>query len=214
MTANSLPPGVIDHLANNYLIPSLDRIKENSTKRQISLASYISSPRSTDVVNTLRLAICPYSPINCDLHCATLHSGTRPCDSVNTITDQDIFSIFLATGQRSEIFFSTSQVIRKYYLGHEIGFFYLNTGKEIARIEMPVWVASNHDLVDLTHSLILDQVDKGLGYPISLSEAHEQAVVTPQNRNVFNSIIETMLTNQDMSIGGSQKASSKQVRWI
>ena len=99
-------------------------------------------------------------------------------------------------------------------MGHEIGFFYLNTGKEIARIEIPVWVASDHDLVDLTHSLILDQVDKGLGYPISLSEAHEQAVVTPQNRNAFNAIIETMLTNQDVSIGGSQKSSSKQVRWI
>ena len=214
ITANSLPTSVTDYLINTYLIPSLDRIKEKSIKSLTSLASYISSPKSTDVVNTLRLAICPYSPINCDLHCGTLNAGTRPCDSVNRITDQDIFSIFLDTGQRSEIFFSTSQVIQKYYLGHEIGFFYLNTGKEIARIEIPIWVASDHALVDLTHSLILDQVDKGLGYPISLSEAHEQAVVTPQNRNAFNAIIETMLTNQDVSIGGSQKSSSKQVRWI
>ena len=214
ITANSLPTSVIDRLINTYLIPSLDRIKEKSIKSPTSLASYISSPKSTDVVNTLRLAICPYSPINCDLHCGTLNVGTRPCDSVNSITDQDIFSIFLDIGQRSEIFFSTSQVIQKYYSGHEIGFFYLNTGKEIARIEIPVWVASDHALVDLTHSLILDQIDKGLGYPISLSEAHEQAVVTPQNRNAFNAIIETMLTNQDVSIGGSQKSSSKQVRWI
>ena len=214
ITANSLPIGAIDHLTNSYLIPSLERIKEKAILQQTALASYISSPRSTDVVNTLRLAICPYSPINCDLHCGTLNSGARPCDTVGNLTDQDIFSLFLESGQRSEIFFSASQVIKKHYSDHKIGFFYLNTGEEIARIEIPVWIASDNYLVDLTHSLILDQVDKGLGYPISLSEAHEQAVVTPQNRNAFNSIVETILNNHDIPVGGSQKSSSKQLRWL
>jgi len=40
-----------------------------SRERPLALASYISFPRSTDVVNVLRLAICPHQIANCNLCC-------------------------------------------------------------------------------------------------------------------------------------------------
>ena len=43
-------------------------------------------------------------------------------------------------------------------------FFYLNNGQEIARIEVPDWVATNKTLVSLTHALILDQCYKGRSF--------------------------------------------------
>ncbi len=45
-------------------------------------------------------------------------------------------------------------------------------------MEVPEWVARRKDLLDLTHALVLDQCRRGQGYPVALSEAHEQAVVT------------------------------------
>jgi len=47
---------------------------------------------------------------------------------------------------------------------------------------LPEWAALDEELLNLTHSLVLDQCRKGQGYPVALSESHEQAVVTGVDR--------------------------------
>ena len=58
-------------------------------------------------------------------------------------------------------------------------------GFEVARVEIPEWVAQDAKLLDLVHATVCDQVEKGKGYPIILSEAHEKAVVRGADRELF-----------------------------
>ena len=97
---------------------------------------------------------------------------------------------------------------------HRIYFFYLRSGEEIARIEVPQWVAENDNLLGLAHSLVLDQCQRGDGYPVALSEAHEQAVVTGADRENFWELVESSLMEQHLPSPGSAKSFSKRTRWV
>ncbi len=74
---------------------------------------------------------------------------------------------------------------------------------------MPQWVAENEGLLNLTHSLVLDQCRRGQGYPVALSEAHEQAVVTGADRENFWELVESSLVAEHLPSSGSAKSFSK-----
>ena len=93
-------------------------------------------------------------------------------------------------------------------------FFYLRNDDEVARIEVPKWVAEDKELLELTHRLIYDQCRRGHGYPVALSEAHEQAVVTGADRENFWELVESTLIEGHMDNASSRKSASKKSRWI
>ena len=76
---------------------------------------------------------------------------------------------------------------------HRVHFFYVNVEEEIARVEVPGWVAADRALLDLTHTLVMDNARRGGGYPVVLQEAHEQAVVTGADREAFQNMVERAL---------------------
>ena len=79
---------------------------------------------------------------------------------------------------------------REYYgERQQVYFYYLNAGEEIARVEVPQWVAEDEDLLALGHRLIVEQCRKGQGYPVVISEAHEQAVVSGRDRQLFKQMV-------------------------
>jgi len=177
------PEFVTEALLNKGFLSYLDDIKKLNHNKRLALASYISFPRSTDVVNALRVALCPQEVLDTDRHCNTCE--TRECDIVAGIRDRDIFSDLLAEGERSALFITSSKIVEKRYGGHRVYFFYLRVDDEVARVEIPQWVATDKELLNLVHILVLDQCRRGLGYPVALSEAHEQAVVTATDREQF-----------------------------
>jgi len=214
LAGHAYPEYVRTELLEKGFLPALDRIKEVSQKTGLALASYISLPRSTDVVNALRVAICPHDPPDCDRHCPrSSPSSKRECDAVAGIRDRDLFYALLAPGERSATFLSRSSVVRDYYRHHEVCFFYLKADEEIARVEFPRWV-EERGLVDLVHALILDQCRRGQGYPVALSESHEQAVVTSADREQFRHLVELVLTEHRLPTTTSEKNRSKRTRWI
>ena len=213
-TIQAYPDYVRKALINNGLLPALDRLKAIATRHPLALAAYVSLPSSSGIVDALRLAVCPYEPVNCDHHCGRLRPGRRPCDSVGGLLDRDIFSRILAPGERSELFISTSSVVEAYYGDHAIAFYYLNAGEEMARVEVPAWVAQDETLLGLSHALILDQCRKGLGYPTAIMEAHEQAVITGQDRELFQRMVEDALAESRLLVYTSEKARSKRLRWL
>jgi len=202
------PEFVTETLLNKGFLRYLDEIRKLNNDKKIALASYISFPRSTDVVNALRVALCPYEPVDCD------HCEKRVCDAVAGVRDRDLFSNLLNQGERSAVFVSQSSVVRKYYGVHQVHFFYLRLDEEIARVEIPKWVATNERLLNLTHSLILDQCQRGQGYPVVLSEAHEKAVVTGADREQFWQLVESSLVGEHMPSISSAKSQSKRTRWV
>jgi len=192
-------------LATGFL-KALDIMKKNG----LPLASYISYPRSTDVVNVLRVALCPYETANCDVECKV----EKKCSALEDLVDRDLFSATLGVGQRSAIFSSRSKIIEKHYREHIIYFFYLNVGDEIARVEVPAWVVENKDLLEQVHTMVLDQCGRGHGYPAVLTEAHEQAVLTGADREQFWRLVEMYLTKNDLPSNTSAKNFSKRTGWI
>ncbi|MCH8196406.1 MAG: DNA double-strand break repair nuclease NurA [Chloroflexi bacterium] len=148
----------------------------------------------------------------CDSICGPGGPGNRECDDVATaLMDRDLFERVLAPGERSEIFASQSPIVREYG-PHEVRFCYVNVDGEIARLEMPEWVAQDDEAVGLLHALTLDQCRKGGGYPVALREAHEAAVVTGSDRRLFWGLVESSLAGQGLTPRLSEKARSKQVR--
>ncbi|MDO8531330.1 MAG: DNA double-strand break repair nuclease NurA [Dehalococcoidia bacterium] len=213
LAEQAYPEFVRETLLDKALLPVLDEFAALARSRPLALASYISYPRSTDVVNALRVAECPYAPPDCDRHCSGMGAFQRKCDKVGGVLDRDLFSGLLAPGERSALFDITSKIVQRYGR-HAVRFFYLNVGNEIARVEMPQWVADSPRLLDLAHGLALDQCRRGRGYPVSLSEAHEQAVVHEPDRQQFWHLVENALARRGMRSDTSAKNVSKRTRWL
>ena len=201
------PEFVTEALLGRGFIPCLEEIR----KLKIALASYISFPRSTDVVNALRVAICPYEVPDCDRYCP---NKAKDCDKVAGVQDRELFINLLGQGERSALFISQSSIVQKRYGEHRVYFFYLRVDDEIARLEIPQWAAKDESLLNLTHGLILDQCQRGLGYPVALSEAHEKAVVTAADREEFWQLVESLMVEEHMPTPTSAKSFSKRTRWV
>ncbi|MFH1651740.1 MAG: DNA double-strand break repair nuclease NurA [Chloroflexota bacterium] len=202
------PDFVTDVLLHQWFLPCLDEMQRLSRERPLALASYISFPRSTDVLNVLRLIICPREPADCD------RCETKDCEVVAGVRDRDLFAALLAEGERSALFISPSKVAREHYGAHRIYFYYLNLGDEVARVELPQWAAEREDLLDLSHSLVLDQCRRGHGYPVALTESHEQAVITGADRENFWQFLESALVMEKIPTPTSAKSFSKRTRWV
>jgi GNAT superfamily N-acetyltransferase len=212
LAGQTYPEFVTEALLHKGFLRHLEEIKKvNADKRRLALASYISFPRSTDVVNALRVALCPHDPPDCDRYCP---NKTRDCDKVAGVQDRELFSHMLDEGERSALFTSQSSIVEKHYGGHCVHFFYLRVDDEIARVEIPQWVADDKELLALTHSLVLDQCRRGQGYPVALSEAHEQAVVNVTDREAFWQLVESLMVGEHLPTPTSAKSFSKRTRWV
>ncbi len=206
------PDFVTEALLNKGFLRCLEEMRKLNADRHLALASYISFPRSTDVVNALRVALCPHEIIDTDRLCKECES--RDCDKVDGVRDRDVFSSILAPGERSALFTSQSSIVEKHYGGHWVYFFYIRVDDEIARVEIPQWAARDENLLNLTHALVLDQCRRGQGYPVALSEAHEQAVVTGVDRESFWQMVESLMVDEKMPSPTSAKSFSKRTRWV
>ncbi len=206
------PDFVTDVLLHKGLLRQLDKIKNLNHSRKIALASYISYPRSTDVLNVLRVAVCPNDIPDCDKYCPP--GKARDCRGMEGVRDRELFIKLLDDGERSALFISPSKIVKEHYGEHRIYFFYMRNGDEIARIEVPQWVAQDKDLLELAHSLIYDQCRRGHGYPVALAEAHEQAVVTGADREYFWELVESSMIEGHIENSCSKKSESKRRRWI
>lgn len=214
LVSKDYPEFVLEELLDKGFISCLDEIRKLNKDRRLAIASYISFPRSTDVVNALRVAICPNDAPDCDRYCAAVATGKRQCDAVAGVRDRELFFNLLADGERSALFISQSSIVQKRYGIHRVYFFYLRLDDEVARVEIPEWVARDEKLLNLTHSLILDQCRRGQGYPVALAEAHEQAVVTAADRDSFQQLLEMSLIEEHIPLTTSAKSRSKRTRWV
>jgi GNAT superfamily N-acetyltransferase len=206
------PDFVTEALLNKGFLRCLDDMRKLNKERRLALASYISFPRSTDVVNALRVALCSHDIIDTDRLCKECTS--RDCDKVDGVRDRDVFASILAPGERSALFTSQSSIVEKHYGGHWVYFFYIRVDDEIARVELPQWAARDENLLELTHALVLDQCRRGQGYPVALSEAHEQAVVNVADRESFWQLVESLMVDEKMPSPTSAKSFSKRTRWV
>ena len=207
-------PFVKQAIIDDRLVGVLDRLREAAGVRPVCLAAYVSFPRSAEVVNAVRSCLCPYELAQCRYTCGNSRSAKPPCDLANGFLDRDLFQGLLEPGWRSATYMTNSSVPRENYGDHQVAFFYLHCGKEIARVEIPQWVAQDERLLSLTHSLVLDQCRRGQGYPVAISEAHEQAVISGSDRRLFREMVAQVLDRQGVTTFTSEKERSKRTPWL
>ena len=197
-----LPEGRRRQVLHDYL-GCLDRLGASGAP----VAGFVSRPHSAEVVALLYLAqLEPEARQAVRSLAETDYRG---------LTDRALFG-FLETGQRSALFVRgtpTNQDFRA--RGHTIHFFYLNTGSDLARVEIPEWVARQPSQLDLVHAAVYDQCSFNNGYPYILTRADELAVILGDERRVLEEMLMQAMVRNGLSLPElSRKAQQKKVaRW-
>lgn len=175
---------------------------------KIPLVGYVSASRSGETMNFLRLQTCPYTTPDCLSHCSHL-ADKLPCQGLDPVRDVALWTQLLEPGQRSPLWRSSAR-IQDLYEDQGIYFCYLHVGSEVARVEVPEWVAIDPELLNTALSLVLTQVQKGYGYPVALAEAHNQAVVRGGDRSRFFALLEQQMIKAGLrNVGTSYKEARK-----
>ncbi|MEX1158296.1 MAG: DNA double-strand break repair nuclease NurA [Thermomicrobiales bacterium] len=213
----SLDKPIVEPLLKSYV-----QALEAFTSLNQPVAGYISSPGATDLLGTLRVAICDYPDMGRTIDCndcwkqLTEHGQIPHCEILPRVTDRYIVSQIaaIAPGQRTNVFPGRSKILARYGDDQWVEFFYLHTGREIARIEVPRWVARDPELLDRVHSVAFDQAQLGRGYPVALQEAHEQAVLSMADRRLVEETIERRLASHGVIVTHTGKDGSKRGRFV
>jgi NurA-like 5'-3' nuclease len=89
----------------------------------------------------------------------------------------------------------------------------LNLGEigkaSIVRIEMPQYYAQIQKETKMMHNILLHQARSLNGYPYVLARAHEQAVVTTQDKAALDDLLARNLMDQGIIPRSSDKALQK-----
>lgn len=186
---SSKDPELRDYFLHTYLA-----LLDNLFHEKIITAWYISMPKSKELINLMRLHLSHFDVLR-----------VESWKAIDRFTDSAIMNMVLQPLTRSIVFFNRSS-ISAYYSRHlSPCFFYIHTGHEIGRVEVPQWIANDEKLLDLVAQVVIDQCIKGDGYPIALAEAHEQAVVKGVDRDFFYHFLQKMGIERNRSFCLSRK---------
>ncbi|HSC24727.1 MAG TPA: DNA double-strand break repair nuclease NurA [Candidatus Babeliales bacterium] len=185
------------HVRDQFLSTYLALLDELYHEK-ILLCWYISTPKSKELISLIRLYLCNFDVENKEAYAL-----------VDSVIDSGIMQNVLMPYTRS-IVFSNHSSISAYYPHHlRPFFFYIHTGSEIGRVELPAWVAQDTMMVDRVAQIVIDQCIKGGGYPVALAEAHEQAVVKGQDREFFYHYLQKMGMERNYAQAISRKSLRK-----
>ncbi len=194
--------------ARELILPPILESWQRLRQLGIPLVGYLSASRSSEAMNFLRLAACPFAQPNCQHHCNG-QSEAAPCGRFVPLRDAVFWATALEPGQRSP-FWRSSASILDLYGDQRIYFCYLNVGAEVARVELPEWVLADAAQCDMALRLVLTQVQKGYGYPVALAEAHNHAVVRGGDRSRFFAFLEQEMIRAGLkNVGTSYKEARK-----
>jgi hypothetical protein len=164
-------------------------------------------PKSRELINLIKIGLCRLQTANC-ISCHSSYQ-TFPCKDVDQVFDTQIASTFLEQNYRTTIFYSNSKIVDLYPEHLKPCFVYLDIGKEIIRLEFPIWLTQKLENLDLLCKIAIDQADKGQGYPVVLAEAHEQAVIKSFDKDFFYQLVYKKSIIQKQQILFSPKSIKK-----
>jgi NurA domain len=149
-------------------------------------AGYVDKPSSNLLVRLLEVALTPENEL---AHLHELHP-------LAGVSDLWLFDQLLRPGERSAVFALQARSKAVYQGPLALHFFYLNVGQaghpKSARVEIPAWVAQDKAGIDQLHAALLEQcaILGARPYPYILHRAHESAVVTFQEKQHLEQLLE------------------------
>ena len=188
----------------------LDRIRASGAV----LASYISRPSSSEATAALRIGVCPLE--ECDRRCRLGELARRACARLADVLDRGLFGATeLTPGARTGLWRSTWPTSEQHYGDHRVHFYYFDAGLELARVEVPGWVASSASLMERLQAVLVAQSARGDdGYPRALIEAHHKAVITAGDRRAFEALLDQALAGRGYASLPSAKERAKRRRAV
>lgn len=214
----SYPRYVVEILVNRRLRGALARLREASRRqRPVALAAYTSRPQTTEVAGAVRAGLCVSNATECTRRCSARRSDLAQCDGAAGFDDRELFDALLEPGHRSPLY-QTGRRASHFAMDLAVGaewsrFYYVNSGTEVARVEVPDWVAEDPELLATGHAMLAKQCELGLGYPVVISEAHEQAVVSGRDREEFRKLALLLMEQNGLPTPESAKTVSKRLPW-
>jgi hypothetical protein len=188
---------------------SLENYLQNLTRiraTQVALGGYVDRPGSRGVMELLHLA-------NLEADEITKESLARS-DLVGLL-DARLFEQHLKPGERSALFIRQSPINQEYARReHETYHCYVNISADpmkpqLARLEMPSWVASDAARRDLLHAVVWQQCQVVGGYPYVLARAHELALISTEERSDLEEMVMGALRRRGVDARPSEKARQK-----
>lgn len=214
----SLIPWSVEKMPGGYIETYLKRMAdalEALHEAGVPLFGYLSNSRSADMVNDLRVYICPYENSHCRDHCGQLNEEDFPCSQIWPLSDRLLVANSLKYAERTAAFLSGASVTKLMGAEHRICFSYINVGNEVARIEFPRWMLEHKELLDSALQAVNSQVKKGMGYPVCLAEAHHLAVIRGGDRQKFFELVQRQLVQLGLKpVKLSPKESKKRNSFI
>nr|ACN96087.1 hypothetical protein [Fischerella sp. MV11] len=194
--------------ARDRILPPILQAWRQMRDAQIPLMGYLSASRNIEAMNFLRLLACPHPAPDCMSFCPNQLEKV-PCKVFEPLRDTTLWTTQLKPGQRGPLWRSNARIL-DLYEDLQIYFCYVHVGSEIARIEIPEWVAENTSLFEESLGLMLAQVQKGYGYPVAIAEAHNQAVVRGGDKARFFALLERQMIKAGLrNVGTSYKEARK-----
>lgn len=195
-----------------FRAPHFEDLFCTTSKLNIPVAGYVSGSRTSLVANTLRAKSCVKSAMRCS-DCEFRRDKSAMCNYIAGVRDTSLFKNLLNLGERSCNFYGgINSISQNEVPKYRIGFFYINVGSEIARVEAPDYVLENPQLTNMLHRIVFDQAQKGMGYPITLQEAHNFAVIKSEDRERFFNILKKQLAKHGFEIKVTSKKIGKMTR--
>jgi hypothetical protein len=192
------------HRQQEYQDKYIERLNHLREARAL-LGGYIDRPRSTFVLALLNLA---------SLAMEEISEESLAQSPFRHLTDVEMFQA-LGPGQRSAIFKVKAKGLEKYYeAGHGIHFFYLNVSQnedepQVARVELPAWLAAKPQAVDILHATIVRQARITGNYPYVLARAHELAIISNEEREAVEMMLAVEMRRQGFTPALSAKQFNK-----
>jgi hypothetical protein len=188
---------------------------------ELPVVGFISRSNASWVMDMLQVGVCRRKTDSCAF-CHGRDGGQGPACALARLRDRFLYDGTidepevpspLQPGERSALFQMSAGLYRDYGW-NEPCMFYLNTGREIAQVQVPMWLTRKEGLLNQVHALVYAQCANGGGYPTVLTRAHEQAVVSAADRETLDALVLIQLLKLGVRVPVSEKARSKQVRGI
>lgn len=184
---------VFDAESRAFYVKCLLEVLRTSEQYQVPLVAYIATSSADDLTTLLQtLFALP--------DCAHVH-------------DAQILSKFMQWGDRTPLFRCLRSGILSSYAeqSDRVAFTYLKTTREgyPARLELPVWMSEQPDLIQRVLDWVRGEVIIGSGYPYVIETADQVAVLQSEDRQNFYRILQDWAEQESLNLRFSQKMVSK-----
>jgi hypothetical protein len=172
-------------------------------ERETLTAGYVDKPSSNLLVRLLEVAVTAEKDLG-EIHHQHPLAG---------VSDLWLFDQLLLPGERSAVFALQARSKAVYQGLLALQFFYLNVGQaghpKSVRVEIPAWISADEAHITLLQCALLEQcaVMGARPYPYILHRAHEAAVISLQEKQQIEQLLQIELRRSGGEVG---EASGKQ----